>query len=107
MELNDIVQWRGNYYHLRAINDYNLKDGTCKIELLGPIIRDAVRGVEPPTPEIDCAFDFSSSLVTTTTTSTTTSTTTTTLAPTTTTTSTTTTTLAPTTTTTSTTTGAP
>jgi hypothetical protein len=61
MELNDIVQWRGNYYHLRAINDYNLKDGTCKIELLGPIIRDAVGGVEPPTPEVDCTFDFSSS----------------------------------------------
>ena len=62
MELNDIVQWRGNYYHLRAINDYNLKDGTCKIELLGPIIRDAVGGVQPPTPEVDCTFDFSSSL---------------------------------------------
>jgi hypothetical protein len=75
MELNDIVQWRGNYYHLRAINEYNLKDGTCNIELLGPIIRDAVSGVQPPTPEIDCEFDFSSSfegLVTTTTTSTTT-----------------------------------
>lgn len=48
MELNDIVQWRGNYYHLRAINEYNLKDGTCKIELLGPIIRDAVGN--PPFP---------------------------------------------------------
>jgi hypothetical protein len=56
MELNDIVQWRGNYYHLRAINDYNLKDGTCKIELLGPIIRDAVR-IGP----FDCTFNFSSS----------------------------------------------
>ena len=81
MELNDIVQWRGNYYHLRAINDYNLKDGTCNIELLGPIIRDAVGGVEPPTPEVDCTFDFSSSfegLVTTTTTTSTTTTTTTT-----------------------------
>ena len=53
MELNDIVQWRGNYYHLRAINDYNLKDGTCKIELLGPIIRDAVT-----IPSYDCAFNF-------------------------------------------------
>ena len=106
MELNDIVQWRGNYYHLRAINDYNLKDGTCNIELLGPIIRDAVGGVEPPTPEIDCTFDFSSSFegnVTTTTTSTTT-----TAAPTTTTTtSTTTTTTSTSTSTTTTTTGAP
>lgn len=57
MELNDIVQWRGNYYHLRAINDYNLKDGTCKLELLGPIIRDAAS-----TQTFDCTFNFSSSL---------------------------------------------
>ena len=57
MELNDIVQWRGNYYHLRAINDYNLKDGTCNIELLGPIIRDALK-VNPSV----CTFQFSSSL---------------------------------------------
>jgi hypothetical protein len=65
MELNDIVQWRGNYYHLRAINQYNLKDGTCEIELLGPIIRDAVdRGPEPipPGPPETCAFEFTSSL---------------------------------------------
>jgi hypothetical protein len=83
MELNDIVQWRGNYYHLRAINDYNLKDGTCNIELLGPIIRDAyVQGV----PQLDCTFNFSASVVTTTTTTTAAPTTTTTLAPTTTTT---------------------
>jgi len=94
MELNDIVQWRGNYYHLRAINDYNLKDGTCNIELLGPIIRDSVGGVTPP-PISNCTFNFSSSVQPTTTTTTTlapTTTTTTTLAPTTTTTSTTTTT---------------
>ena len=31
MELNDIVEWRGNYYHLRAINDYNLSNGECKL----------------------------------------------------------------------------
>jgi hypothetical protein len=55
MELNDIVQWRGNYYHLRAINDYNLKDGTCNIQLLGPIISDATT----PPPTYDCNFDFS------------------------------------------------
>lgn len=64
MELNDIVQWRGNYYHLRAINEYNLKDGTCQIELLGPIIRDAVTGVAPPIPPGPpeyCVFEFSSS----------------------------------------------
>ena len=46
MELNDIVDWRGNYYHLRAINDYNLKTGECKIQLLGPIIEDALDGVQ-------------------------------------------------------------
>jgi len=57
MELNDIVQWRGNYYHLRAINDYNLKNGTCKIQLLGPIISDAAT-----VNELDCSFYFSSSI---------------------------------------------
>jgi len=65
MELNDIVELRGNYYHLRAINDYNLKNGECNIQLLGPILSDAVP-LTPPT--------------TTTTTSTTTSSTTTTTA---------------------------
>ena len=38
MELNDIVQFRGNDYHLRAINDYNLSTGECNIQLLGPIL---------------------------------------------------------------------
>jgi len=38
MELNDVVQWRGNYYHLRYINDYSLTDGTCQIQLLGPLL---------------------------------------------------------------------
>jgi len=69
MELNDIVEWRGNYYHLRAINEYNLKNGECKIQLLGPL--------EPPVitnllPIKDCGFNFTSSLFTTTTTTTTT-----------------------------------
>jgi len=59
MELNDIVQWRGNYYHLRAINDYNLKDGTCNIQLLGPIIPDATSPIT-----FDCNFNFSSSIET-------------------------------------------
>ena len=45
MELNDIVNWRGNYYHLRAINDYNVKTGECKIQLLGPIISDTFDNV--------------------------------------------------------------
>jgi len=29
MELNDVINWRGDLYHLRAINDYNLKTGEC------------------------------------------------------------------------------
>jgi hypothetical protein len=42
MELNDIVNFRGNYYHLRAINDYSVKTGECNLQLLGPIIPDAL-----------------------------------------------------------------
>jgi hypothetical protein len=42
MELNDIVNFKGNYYHLRAINDYSLKTGECSLQLLGPIISDAL-----------------------------------------------------------------
>jgi len=49
MELNDIVNWRGNYYHLRAINEYNLKTGECGIQLLGPIIADTFGGINPYT----------------------------------------------------------
>lgn len=45
MELNDIVQFRSNYYHLRAINDYNLTTGECSIQLLGPVIKDAVSNI--------------------------------------------------------------
>jgi hypothetical protein len=55
MELNDVVQFRGNYYHLRAINEYDVKDGTCKIQLLGPILGDAVDRTVIP---INCEFDF-------------------------------------------------
>lgn len=103
MELNDIVNWRGNYYHLRAINDYNVKTGECKIQLLGPILKDTFDGVviRPTTTTTTTTAGP------TTTTTTVAPTTTTTLAPTTTTTTvaptTTTTTLEPTTTTTSTT----
>jgi len=42
MELNDIVNFRGNYYHLRAINEYSLKTGECTLQLLGPIIADSL-----------------------------------------------------------------
>ena len=103
MELNDIVEFRGNYYHLRAINNYNLSTGESSLQLLGPILNDVISNI------ITTSTTTTTSGPTTTTTSgpttTTTSgpTTTTTLAPTTTTTlapTTTTTTVAPTTTTT-------
>jgi hypothetical protein len=55
MELNDVINWRGNYYHLRAINDYNLKTGECKIQLLGPIIADTFT---PPTPPETSSFSY-------------------------------------------------
>lgn len=42
MELNDIVSFRGNDYHLRAINDYNLTTGVCNIQLLGPILEGSL-----------------------------------------------------------------
>ena len=93
MELNDIVEWRGNYYHLRAINDYNLKNGECKLQLLGPILGDILPDI---LPAIACDFDFTvgcGPIPTTTTTAA--PTTTTTAAPTTTTLSPTTTTIAP------------
>ena len=91
MELNDICEWRGNYYHLRAINSYNLSNGECQLQLLGPLYPPVISGI---LPELQCNFDFTSSVFTTTTTTAAPTTTTTTVAPTTTTT------LAPTTTTT-------
>ena len=42
LELNDIIQLRSNYYHLRAINDYNLKTGECRMELLGPLLEGSL-----------------------------------------------------------------
>jgi hypothetical protein len=85
MELNDIVEWRGNYYHLRAINNYNLKNGECQLQLLGPILGDILPNI---IPAIACDFTFTSSVITTTTTTTAAPTTTTTTAATTTTTTT-------------------
>ena len=76
MELNDIIEWRGNYYHLRAINEYNLKNGECKIQLLGPLEPPVISNLLPPT----------TTTTTSTSTTTTSTTSTTTLAPTTTTT---------------------
>jgi len=56
MELNDIVEWRGNYYHLRAINNYNLSNGECQIQLLGPVIGDVIANQLPGIP---CEFNYS------------------------------------------------
>jgi hypothetical protein len=42
LKQNDIVEFRGNYYHLRAINDYSLKNGECTLQLLGPILADSL-----------------------------------------------------------------
>jgi len=42
LNLNDIIEWRSNYYHLRAINDYSVKTGECSVQLLGPILPDAL-----------------------------------------------------------------
>lgn len=51
MELNDLVQWRGNTYHLRAINEYNISTGECKVQLLGPILEGAYsRNIPRPLP---------------------------------------------------------
>jgi hypothetical protein len=103
MELNDIVEWRGNYYHLRAINEYKLSNGECNLQLLGPIYPPVISNI---LPELQCGFAFTSSVIVTTSTTTLppTTTTSTTIAPTTTTTTvaptTTTTTITPTTTTT-------
>ena len=61
IELNDIAEFRGNYYHLRAINDYNLTTGEANVQLLGPIIEDTISsilsGSWAPTQD-QCAFDF-------------------------------------------------
>lgn len=42
LELNNVVEFRGNYYHLRAINDYSLTTGECEVELLGPILDETL-----------------------------------------------------------------
>ena len=77
LNLNDVIDWRGNYYYLRAINDYNVANGECNLQLLGPIINDTLTiNYIPP---VDCNFSFTAvtagQTTTTSTTSTTTSTT--------------------------------
>ena len=49
MELNDLVQFRGNTYHLRALNNYNLNTGECDVQLLGPVL-ETVFGADVPRP---------------------------------------------------------
>ena len=65
LELNDIAEFRGNYYHLRAINDYNLTTGEANIQMLGPIIADTISSVLSgswaPTTDL-CAFTYTGSL---------------------------------------------
>jgi hypothetical protein len=80
MELNDVVNFRGNYYHLRAINDYSLKTGQCNLQLLGPIIPDTFTA-RYPVPPTTTTTTSTTTTSTTTTTTTSTTTTTTTLAP--------------------------
>lgn len=60
MELNDIVEWRGNFYHLRAINDYSLSNGECTLQLLGPVMGDTIAALIPPAPIPggDFSYDF-------------------------------------------------
>lgn len=60
LELNDIVNLSGNLFHLRAINDYNITTGECQIELLGPILSDAIAPAIPPADLGDFNCDFNS-----------------------------------------------
>lgn len=65
LELNDVVEFRGSYYHLRAINEYNLKTGACNLQLLGPLIGDTISELLSGSwaPFVDpCSFTFSASL---------------------------------------------
>jgi len=67
LELNDIAEFRSNYYHLRAINEYNITTGECSIQMLGPIIPDTISAVLSGSfePFVDpCIFDYTASLYT-------------------------------------------
>jgi hypothetical protein len=68
LELNDLIQFRGNVFHLRSINDYNITTGECQVELLGPIIPGALdRNIVPVANygDFNCDFnaDFSGKFV--------------------------------------------
>jgi hypothetical protein len=62
IELNDIVNFRGNYYHLRAINDYSIKTGECNLQLLGPIIADALSGPPPQLASSSVSWSYTESI---------------------------------------------
>ena len=81
MELNDIVNFRGNYWHLRAINDYSLKTGECTLQLIGPLIYDVFDAATTNTPTTTTTTTSTTTTTTSTTTTSTTTTTTTTTAP--------------------------
>ena len=58
---NDIIEFRGNYYHLRAINDYNLSNGECSLQLLGPILPESLNlptSTTTTTVAPGCLFTF-------------------------------------------------
>ena len=100
-QLNDLITFRGNQYQLRAINNYNIQDGSCIVELIGPVdqnVFDLSAQSQQPDTSTTTTTTTVAPTTTTTTTSSPTTTTTTTSSPTTTTT----TTAAPTTTTTTT-----
>jgi hypothetical protein len=68
IELNDLVQFRGNLFHLRSINDYNITTGECQIELLGPILAGSADRNGPPVAnygDFNCDFnaDFNGKFV--------------------------------------------
>lgn len=60
LELNDIVQFRSNMYHLRSINDYNISTSECTVELLGPILEGSLNIGVAPTNYGDFNCDFNS-----------------------------------------------
>ena len=59
IELNDIAFFRGNHYHIRAINNYSMTTGECDIQLLGPVLPDTIAGAQYgvfPEPGEDSAY---------------------------------------------------
>ena len=46
IELNDVAFFRGNHYHIRAINNYSLQSGECDIVLLGPVLPNTIAGAQ-------------------------------------------------------------